>query len=491
MLTESVVLAALGCASGLAVALGLGRYLLMLMPSNFIGQLGVTRPQIDVRVLCFAITISLLAGVLAGVGPALNTVSNAPQAVLKEGGRSSDVAGRRSGSLLSAFVIGEIALALVLLMGAGLMLKSFWRLQHRDLGFDAHGLLTLRITLPQTSYPPGARRSELLRRLLEEVQSAPGVAVTGATTVNPLGAERSIEQVVIEGMDTRGGNATYNVNHRLVSPDLFHAMNIPLLRGRNFTEQDDDRAQPVVIVSEQMAKRFWPQQDALGKRIRVAQPGAPWLVVTGVAGNVRNRINRDGPTETWYLPYAQQATTSEAESVYLMIRSRTDALSILPAVQQALWRVDRTLATYNVSAMDHYYSESLRQERLGAKVVTLFGAFGLVLAGLGVYGVTAFSVAQRTHEIGVRMALGAEPAGILWLVIRRGVRLSLIGLVVGVMTTAALNRVLASLLLEIQPLEVAMIILTSLGLLAIAFGACYFPARKAAGTDPMVALRYE
>jgi len=376
-------------------------------------------------------------------------------------------------------------------MGAGLMLKSFWRLQYRDLGFDARGLLTLRITLPQTSYPPGPRRSGLIRRLLEEVQNAPGVAAAGATTVNPLGAERSIEQVVIEEMNSRGGDATYNVNHRLVSPDLFHAMNIPLLRGRNFTEQDDDRAQPVVIVSEQMAKRFWPQQDALGKRIRVADPGAAWLTVIGIAGNVRDRTNGDGPIEAWYLPYSQQTADPDAENIYLMIRTRADALSILPEVQQALWRVDRTLATYNVSAMDHYYSESLRQERLGAKIVTLFGAFGLILAALGVYGVTAFSVAQRTHEIGVRMSLGAEPAGILSLVIRRGVRLSLIGIVVGVMATAALNRVLASLLPEIQPLEIAMITTASLGLLAIALVACYFPARKAAATDPIVALRYE
>jgi putative ABC transport system permease protein len=491
LLAESTLLGILGCGAGIALAVLLNRYTLTLIPSNISRQLGMAQPEMDLRVLGFALLISLLAGILAGTLPAIGCSRTDPQIALKEAGRSSDAVGRGLSKLLGAFVIAETALALVLLAGAGLMLQNFQRLQRRDLGFSTPPLLTASVTPPPTSYPPGPRRSELLRRLLEEMQNMPGINAAGATILNPLGRATWDASIITEEMDVRNANDFYNVNHRLVTPDLFRAMGIPLLRGRTFTWKDDDRGELVAIVSDEMAKRFWPNQDALGKRIRSARPNSPWLTIVGIVGNVRDAGAPDHPVETWYLPYAQHASTSDSDEVIFMICSKADPLAIVPGIQAAVRRVDPTLALYDVSAMDHYYSESLERERLGAKIMIFFGTFGLLLAALGVYGVMTFAVTQRTREIGVRMALGAEQKNILYLVLRRGTRLSLTGLAIGAIAIIALNRILASLLAEVRPLELAVLAAACVTLLGIALAACYVPARRAARMDPLVALRYE
>jgi predicted permease len=488
MLTETLVLALISGGAGLFLARWLTDFMSILIPSNIGEQLGLASPRMDGRVLAFTLAISILAGVLSGIVPAL-TRADAGQA-LKEGGRTSG-SGPASHRLLNLFIVAQTGLAVVLLVGAGLMLQSFQRLQHRPLGFDSRQLLTVEFTPPVAAYPPGPARTRLLRRIIGEIEQTPLVAAVGATTVNPLGGGDWGAPVYIEGRGEASVADAYNVNHRLVSPSLLPAMGIPLLRGRHFDENDDEGRPPVVIVSDQMAQRFWPGQDPLGKRLRIARPNTPWLTVVGVAGNVADARDPGDPPETWYLPYAQQAGAAAAETVHLMVRTRGDAMAAVPFLRRAVARVDPSLATYGVAAMDSYFSLSLRRERLGASAMAAFAGFGLLLAGLGVYAVMAYAVLQRTQEIGLRMALGATRRAIVAFVLRRALGLGLIGLVLGSLAAIALNRLLVGLLPEITPLEPAVIVAATSVLLGCMILAGSLPAWRAARVDPLVALRTE
>ena len=489
MLTETVVLALIGGSAGLLLAEWLTQFMSTLIPSNISEQLGMAAAGLDGRVLMFTLAVSVLAGVLAGIVPAFAS-ANAAQ-TLKEGGRSGGVDGPASHRLLNGFIVAQTGLAIVLLVGAGLMLQNFQRLQHRPLGFDPRQLLTLEFTPPVANYTPGAARTQLLHRVIDEVQRLPGIAVVAATTVNPLGGGDWSAPVNIEGRGDATSGDAYNVNHRLVSPALLSAMRIPLLRGRPFTWDDDERRPGVVIVSDQMATRFWPDQDPLGKRVRIARPNMPWLTVVGVVGNVSDARDPGDPPETWYLPYAQQASAAAAQTVHLMVRTEGESLAVVPDIQRAVARVDPSLATYGISAMDTFFSLSLKRERLGASAMTAFAGFGLLLAAMGMYAVIAFAVLQRTQEIGLRMALGADQRTIVALVLHRGLRLGLIGFGVGALGAITLNRVLVGLLPGITPLEPSIIAVAAAVLLACIFLASYLPASRAARLDPLAALRSE
>ncbi len=487
MLTEAILLALLGGASGLLLAEWLTQFMSTLVPSNIHDELGMAAGGMDHRVLLFTAVISVVAGILTGLAPAA-TSANAAQR-LREGGRSSGADGPRSHRLLNAFIVAQTALAIILLVGAGLMLQNFQRLQHRPLGFDPRQLLTLEFTPAVSSYAPGLPRTQLLHRLVHELHRLPGVAIAGATTVNPLGGGDWSAPVTIERLGDGTVRDAYNVNHRLVSPELLQAMRIPLLRGRDFTWEDDEGRPGVAIVSDEMAQRFWPNQEPIGQRLRIARPNTPWLTVVGVVGNVSDARDPGDPPETWYLPYAQQAPTAAAETVHLMVRTAGDPVALVPEIKRAVARVDPTLATYGIVEMDAYFSLSLRRERIGASAMAAFAGFGLLLAGMGIYAIIAFAVLQRTQEIGLRMALGADRRTIVALVLNRGLRLGMMGMGIGAIGAMALNRVLVGLLPEITPLEPSVIGGAAVVLLTCTFTACYIPAWRAARLDPLAALR--
>jgi putative ABC transport system permease protein len=488
LLAESLVLGALGCGLGLLLAAWLSPLTSTLVPSVLSSQLGLAVPRTDWRVTTFAITVSLVSAIVAGVVPAFGSWRAQPQLALGDGGRttSGGPGGRR---LLAMLIVAETALTLVLLAGAGLVIRNFVRLQRLPLGFNAAGLLTVELTPSATAYPAGDARSELVRVLVARIRAAPGVVAAGITTVNPLGGGTWGAPAISEEAAARDPNAALNVNHRLVTPGLLETMGIRLVRGRVFSDQDREGSQPVVIVSDRLARRFWPGADALGKRIRVARPDRPWLTVVGIAADVSDSHDPGVPLETWYVPFAQNATTSAAEHFYVMVRATSDPLALVPTVLRAIVAVDKTLAPYAPAAMDRYYSESLSRERIGAVFMLGFGAFGLALAALGVYGVMAFSVAQRTMEIGIRMALGAGAGEILPLVLRRGVTLVAIGIAAGVLGAIGLTRALASWLTEVGMVDGAVLAGASALIAVAAVSACLVPALAATRLDPVTALK--
>jgi putative ABC transport system permease protein len=489
--TESVLLASAGCGCALLLSSWLNRYLATLLPSDFRLQLGMRTPEFDHRVLLFGVTLALLAGIFAGLFPGLGHARNDSANTLKQADRSASSGGRAAHRVLNGFVIVQTALALVLTAGAALMTEHFRRLQTRDLGFEPHQLLTMQITPSQVDYPPGTRRTVLVDRMIQSIRATPGVAAAAVTTVNPLGGGTWGAPIIIEGTEISGRRADFIVNHRLVSNDIFHTMSIPLLQGRAFSDLDNERGQPVAVISKDMAHRFWPNADALGKRLRMDRANAPWLTVVGIVGNVHDAGDPGDPRETWYLPYAQNAGTAAADSIYLMVRVQSDSPALVTSIKQAVWQADKSLAVYDISMMDRYYSESLERDRLGARVMSFFGGFGLLLAALGVYGVMAFAVIQRTHEIGIRMALGATSNQVLSSVLLRGLRLSCAGLLIGLLITVAMNRVLISFLSEVHGLQTVPLLFSAGVLLVVAFAACYLPARRGATLDPLVALRFD
>ena len=488
LLVESGLLAFSGCVAGLIVAAWLAPLTAALVPTVLSAQLGLVTPRTDWRVMLFSIGASLLSALIAGVVPAFGSWRTSPRASMAEGGRTLSGASNRR-TLLGGLIVSETALTLLLVVGSGLVIRNFVRLQTTELGFDAARLLTITLEPPPAGYPAGPARAAVVRRLVDEIRSSSGVRSAAATTVNPLGDGTWGASVTTDAMAAAAPEAAVNVNHRLITPGLLQTMGIAIRRGRSFTEQDRAGTQSVAIVSDRMARRLWPGQDPIGKRVRAARPNAPWQTVVGVAGDVSDSHDPGVPLETWYLPYDQNAATPASEKIYLMVRVDGDPLALVPSVTHAIARVDKTLAPYNPAAMDRYYSDSLSRERLGALFMVGFGGFGLALAALGIYGVIAFDVGRRTGEIGIRMALGARAADILPLVLRRSVALVALGLLIGAAASAALNRALASLLTEVGRLDVAVMGIAAILVLGSTVVAALPPAMWASRLDPIAALR--
>jgi len=490
MLTESALLAAGGGLLGVLLADWGFAFLKNLIPEDLSRTVSLA---LDPSVLAFAVAISLASSFVFGMAPALQVSRIDLNGMLKEGGRGS--AGPRRGSMRNLLVIGEVALALILLVGSGLLLESFARLRGIDPGFRADHVLTVRVDAPATKYGDFTKRSEFFERVVERVRTLPGVEAAGFTSALPLTWDGGTGAFTPEGVAPRP-DSIWDANNRVVSPGYFEAMRIPLRRGRLIQEADGPDAPPVVLIDETMARKFWPGyplgRDPLGKRMKFGLAGdsVPWLRIVGVVGDVRQMRLNDPPRQEMYFPY-WQAKDNWMVPRDLAIRTSGDPLSLAGAVRQAVWSIDKDQPVSNVVTLDTLLDQEVAQRRVQAALLGGFAALALILACIGIYGVLSYLVTQRTREIGVRVALGANASDVFRTVAGQGMTLAGLGIAAGLAGALALSRLLSSLLFGVsaaEPLAYACAVAV-FGVVALA--ACYFPARRAARVDPMVTLRYE
>ncbi len=487
LLTESVLLAFAGGAAGLLLA-AWGTGVLLRFAPNDLPRIHEVR--LDWRVLAFTFAVSLVTGILFGLVPALAASNPDLNETLKEGGRGGSGGVKRQ-RMRSAFVIAEITLALVLLVGAGLMLKSFWRLQRVDPGFNPDGVLTMRMMLPFGTYQKPAQRSAFYRQVLERIKSAPGVEAVSATSRVPLTQGSNSGTISGENSAVGPGDLPVEAEWRWVTPDFFKAMSTTLMAGRAFTEADAEGAPLVAVVDESFARRYYPNEDPLGKRIKRGKLDStrPWMTIVGIVRNVHSRrLDAESGVQV-YFPFYQDPT---AYNMSLVIRtSMADPLALSGTVRAAIQSLDNNQPVYDVFTLRQIVGDSMAQRRFSMLLMGLFAAVALALAAVGIYGVMSYSVAQRTHEIGIRIALGAQTSDVLKLVIGQGMMLTLIGVAIGLAAALALTRLLETLLFGISVTDWVTFTEIAALLTAVALLACYLPARRASRLDPMIALRQE
>jgi len=488
LLTESVLLALSGGAVGALLAIWGVDLLETLVPENLAQARGVV---MDWRVFGFSGAVSLLTGVLFGLAPALQISKLNLTEALKEGGRSGAGSGSR-GRLRGALVIGEIALSLVLLTGAGLMIKSFYRLTGVDTGFQPDKSLTMRMHLSGEKYGDSVKRRTFYDHMLQQVQSIPGVQSAGVITQLPLTTQGLSFTFSLEGQPPTPASNLPLAVFRVISQDYFRAMGVPLLRGRSFTPQDSADAQAVVVINRTMAERFWPGQEALGKRFKIGASDNPnpLMMVVGVVGDVRQSSLDQTLKPEIYVSHLQDRRFF-AIPRDLVVRTTGDPLAMAAAVRAEIWELDKELPLYQVRTMEQILSASVVGQRFNMLLLTVFAALALLLAAVGIYGLMSYATAQRAREIGVRLALGARASDVLRLVMKQGLILTVSGVAIGLAGAFALTRLMTGLLFGVSATDPSTFTLIAALLTLVALAACWIPARRAARVDPMVALRCE
>jgi predicted permease len=485
-LTESMLLAIAGGACALWLAnWGIG--LISRVGSRVIPQL--VKVHLDLPVLGFTLGVTLLTGLLFGLFPALHLSSLSVNSVLKEGSKGSRGATHRN--LRQGLAVAQISLALMLLAGAGLMLRTFLRVESVAPGFNATNILTVKIGLPSLTYPFGSLKPVVFYRdLTSRISTLPGVHDAAAVSILPLGGDFDTVGIAVEGTTYGPGEEPYPERY-VVTPDYFKVMQIHLVRGRRLLESDNENSPLVVVVSATAAQRWWPKQDPIGKRIRL--PGFvpeminSWRTVVGVVEDVK-QAGLDAPhTMQIYLPQSQ----TRNGGMTLVVRTESDPLRSIQDVRRQIVVLDKELAISDVSSMEEVLSASVSERRFTTVLLSLFGGLGLLLASVGVYGILSYLVAQRTSEIGIRMALGAARKDVLSLVVGQGLRLAVAGLAAGLAGALALTRLMSRLLYETSPSDPATFIAVIFVLALVSLVAIYVPARRASKVDPVVALRYE
>jgi putative ABC transport system permease protein len=488
LMTESMLLAILGGALGVLLAWWGVRLLVDLNPTN-IPRLENIR--LDGRVLWFTLGLSLLTGLIFGLAPALQTSQLNLGEMLKEGGRTGvgGAGGRRAQRIRGGFIIAEVALTLALLVGAGLLIRSFWQLQQVDPGFRTDHLLMVRISLSGSNYTEGAQAVTFFDRLQERLAATPGVVSASATTGIMLRKLATSASFTIENRPQDPNEPGLELPFDRVQPNYFQTMGMQLLMGRTFTAQDGRDSPRVAIVNETFVKRYFPNDDPVGKRFTFGRPGpnTRWTTIVGVVRDTK-RQGLDQPVriESW-MPIAQRP----AGSMEVVLRTTGDPLALSNAVREAVWSLDRNLPIPTIQTVEHILSQRVAQQRLNMLLLVLFASIALILAAVGIYGVMSYAVTQRTNEIGIRMALGAQARDVLRMVIWRGMALALIGVALGLAAALALTRVMKNLLFDVSTTDPVTFAAIPVLLTGVAFIACWIPARRATKVDPLDALRYE
>ena len=485
-LTESVLLSISGGLVGLAIAYAGIIILRSFIPDNVSQARAIS---IDYKVLGFTLLVSVATGLIFGLAPAIQSVRFNQAETLKEGGRDAATGG--SGKRLRGLlVMAEVAISLVLLIGAGLLINSFLRLRNVDPGFRAENLLTMKIVLPELKYERKAQRSAFYTDVVQRVQSLPGVRSAAVTTNLPLYLQGNSISISIEGRPEPPPGQEPIIVTRIISPGYFDTMSIPLLKGRALTDQDTDDSPNVVVVSENMARRYWPGEEAVGKRIAVGKVKSPedWIQVVGVVKDVRQfELNAD-PKPQMYLTHRQYGFFDAQD---LVVKTDVDPASLASAVRKAVGEIDKDQPVSNIRTMETILADSIARQRFSMLLLAIFASVALVLAAVGIYGVMSYSVAQRTHEIGIRMALGAQTSAVLKLALGYGFKLVLAGIAIGFIAALVLTRVMSTLLFGVTATDPTTFALISLLLIGVAAIASYIPARRATRVNPIIALRYE
>jgi putative ABC transport system permease protein len=483
LLTESILLSGIACALGLLLAEWAIRALRSLPPSTLPRAESI---GLDLPVLGFAAGVAVLTALLFGFAPALQITRGAPSETLKEGGRTAS-AGRHG--VRSALVVLETTLALVLLVGSGLLLKSFMRLQTVDPGFQSKNILTANISLPKSKYSTDAQTIQFFGQALERLQAVPDVKEAAVASGNPIEGSNLSFVFATKELQALAPADQPSAGYYVVSPNYFHTLAIPLLVGRYFTQGDSADSPRVAIVSQAVAQRFFHDRSPIGQTIKIGVGAGdpPWREIVGVVGDVKDDGLGEAATMTVYEPYTQQAWSSMS----LFLRSDSDPSHLASILRSQVMSVDKDQPVAEIATGEQLMSEAVAQPQLRTLLLSLFAALALLLASLGIYGVMSNTVAQRTHEIGVRMALGAGQRSVLRLVLGNGMRLTLLGIVLGTVGAFALTRLMKGFLFHVTPTDPATFVSVALFLLLVALLASYIPARRATRVDPVVALRYE
>ena len=487
LLTESLVLAVLGGGLGLVLALWGIDLLPVLEPGN-LPRLSEVR--LDRGVLLFTTLTSLLSGVLFGLAPALQISRGRLGETLKESGRS--VTGTRvQQRLRGLLVVVQVTLAMMLLVAAGLMVKSFIQLQKLDPGFKPEGLLTVQLSLPETRYPEPHQKSAFFRELVAVSGRLPGVVATSVSSSVPPERVGILEVFEVEGQPTPAGVNRPMAEELVIGPDYFRVLGIPLLQGRAFKPSDDANALPVALINQTLARRYFPDGNAVGKRFQAGGfgPDETWFTIVGVAGDVKYNGLSAEPTPTFYVPFEQNLWSGD--QMHLAVRSASNPQGLVEALRRELRALDPTLPLANVRTGEELLFAAASRPRFQTLLIGLFALVALLLSGVGIYGVISYAAAQRTHEIGVRLALGARPRDVLALVVGQGMRLACLGVGLGLIGALSLTWLMKGLLFQVSSSDPLTFALIAILLSGVALFACLVPARRATRTDPMIALRYE